>query len=318
MKNVWPMVIFSCLLMLLIKGCSPKKEMGVIVFTSTKDGNAEIYTMRADGRKQRRLTNNEYADEAPCWSPDMKRIVFSSNRTGNWDIFIMNSDGTSPVQLTTDPGEDRFPSWSPNGGRIVFQTNRTGTYKLFVINADGTEERCIEMIEQLKQKDDSKEKKADYTHPVWSPDGTFILFTKEKNKSSTIWKMRPDGKNLVQLTKTNKKDTWPSLSPDGKTILFSSNESDTFQIYLMDVKMKSKTLMNMVYVGHNNIEPRWSPSGGNIVFVSSHRGKREIFRKKVISGNDVESLQKKRDREIQLTRNKADNYHPCWGIKKAR
>ena len=84
----------------------------IIAFTSNRDGNNEIYLMKADGTLQTRITNNSAVDMWPEWSPDGQKIAFISDRNGSLDIFIMNSDGTEPVCLT--PGSDGFdgyPAW---------------------------------------------------------------------------------------------------------------------------------------------------------------------------------------------------------------
>ncbi|GIT17972.1 MAG: hypothetical protein CM1200mP39_07780 [Dehalococcoidia bacterium] len=52
---------------------------GKIVFTSSRDGNKEIYVMDADGSNQTRLTNDSAVDENPSWSADGNKIVFQSN-----------------------------------------------------------------------------------------------------------------------------------------------------------------------------------------------------------------------------------------------
>ena len=46
-----------------------------LAFVSYRDGNAEIYTMRADGSNQQRLTNNGADDITPVWSPDGEQIA---------------------------------------------------------------------------------------------------------------------------------------------------------------------------------------------------------------------------------------------------
>ena len=67
-----------------------------IAFVSEQDGNREIYVMDADGKNQRRLTNNRHADWYPSWSPDGKKILFYSERDGNPEIYVMAADGGNP------------------------------------------------------------------------------------------------------------------------------------------------------------------------------------------------------------------------------
>ena len=73
---------------------------GTIVFTSTRDGNEEIYAASADGSNQRNLTQNASADRQPALSPDVTRVAFVSDRDGRQDLYLMNADGTHQTRLT--------------------------------------------------------------------------------------------------------------------------------------------------------------------------------------------------------------------------
>jgi Tol biopolymer transport system component len=83
-----------------------------VVFTSYRDGNAEVYIMDVNGANQRRLTNNAAADEAATWSSDGRQLAFASNRDGDYDIYVMNTDGSGQSALTSNSAEDRWPSWA--------------------------------------------------------------------------------------------------------------------------------------------------------------------------------------------------------------
>ena len=68
--------------------------------------------MDADGKNQRRLTNNDFDDRYPSWSPDGKRIAFASEGVGNFDIHVMNADGARQVRRhTKNRSGDADPVW---------------------------------------------------------------------------------------------------------------------------------------------------------------------------------------------------------------
>ena len=68
---------------------------------------------------QRNLSNNDFENQTPSWSPDGK-IAFTSKRDGLREIYVMNADGGNPENLSNNPFPDYSPSWSPGGKRIVF------------------------------------------------------------------------------------------------------------------------------------------------------------------------------------------------------
>jgi TolB protein len=86
-----------------------------ILFTSLRDGSAEVYVMDAYGRHQRRLTRHRAEDLAGAWSPDGTRIVFTSDRTGNRHVYLMNADGSRPRRLTRHPAGGFATAWSRRG-----------------------------------------------------------------------------------------------------------------------------------------------------------------------------------------------------------
>ena len=265
-----------------------------IVFQSNRDGHVhprlgwpsyEIYVMEVDGNNQRRLTDNDFYDTHPSWSPDGKRIAFVSDRDEhfidnnprglpNYEIYVMDADGGNQQNLTNNPNSDSLPSWSPDGKRIAFVSDRDGNREIYVMDSDGNNQR------RLTDNDFHD------AHPSWSPDGKRIAFVSwrdghfigEGGLSSEIYVMDADGKNTRRLTNNRKTDWSPSWSPDGKWIAFASDRKGddvNFEIYVMDADGNNlqRLTNNRVY----DSLPSWSPDGKRIVFSSNRDGNHENY-----------------------------------------
>ncbi len=79
----------------------------------------DIYVVATDGTGQRQLTNDDYRDRVPRWSPDGRTIAFYSNRGGNLDIWTIQADGSNLRQMTFDSAPDNRSVWSPDGKRMA-------------------------------------------------------------------------------------------------------------------------------------------------------------------------------------------------------
>ncbi|HEU4699692.1 MAG TPA: Ig-like domain-containing protein [Gemmatimonadales bacterium] len=100
-----------------------------LVFSSTRDGAGQIYSMRLDGSDLRQLTASKGANVSPAVSPDGHTIAFVSTREGTADVWLMNADGSNPRRLAATREREEQPRWFPDGqlGWLVQRGERGGT-----------------------------------------------------------------------------------------------------------------------------------------------------------------------------------------------
>jgi Tol biopolymer transport system component len=165
---------------------------GSIIFTSTRDGDLDLYRMDADGSHIRRITDEPGYDGGAFFSPDCSKIVWRASRPSpgkelddyrrllaqglvrptQLEIWVANADGTDARQITYLRAASFAPSFYPSGKRIIFSSN-TGDPKgrefdLWAINTDGTE---LERVTDTPGFDG---------FPMFSPDGRFLAFASNR------------------------------------------------------------------------------------------------------------------------------------------
>lgn len=234
------------------------------VFTSDRDGDTEIYRVRADGRIVQ-LTRNDVDDGDAVWSPDGRELAFVSGRDGDLEVFVMDADGSDVRQLTHNtagpgsPAADYSPDWSPDGDALVFVSDRDDPEgDVYRMAADGTEVTRLTATPFV----------TDYS-PSWSPNGRHIAFgsTLAGFDNPEVYRMRTDGSGLRRLTRTADGvwDDNPEYSPDGRTIVFSSNrggaDRDLYTMTATGGQVRELT-------GEDGVDewfPTWTPDGRRVL-----------------------------------------------------
>jgi TolB protein len=96
-----------------------------IVFTSERNGSADLYRVRTDGSALERLTDDPAYDDQAAFSPDGRQIVFVTTRAnGTADLWTLDVATKRAKPLTSGPGGDFRPAWSPDGKWIAFSSDR--------------------------------------------------------------------------------------------------------------------------------------------------------------------------------------------------
>jgi Tol biopolymer transport system component len=167
-----------------------------VAFTSTRNGDLDIYVMDADGSNVRQLTNELGYDGGPFWSYDGTKIVYRAEhpqtpeqiqdykdllarglvRPGILELRVMNADGTGKRQLTSNGAANFAPYWLPDGRRIIFSSNVDNAtdpsgFDLYLIREDGT---GLERVTTYPGFD---------SFPMFSSDGKRLVWASNRNGS---------------------------------------------------------------------------------------------------------------------------------------
>jgi len=94
--------------------------------------------------------------------------------------------------------------------------------------------------------------------PAWSPDGSRIAFTHNRNgEPHQIYTISPDGSGLRQLTDNEFNDMTPSWSPNGERIAFASDRDGDFEIYIVEADRPGVILRQATDNEFSDLNPSW-------------------------------------------------------------
>lgn len=244
-----------------------------ILFVSNEDGDYEIYSTNLNDTNVIKLTDNSVDDLQPRFNGlNRKKIAFTSDRDIYPYLYVMNNDGTGVTQVSSRPvtGNHNIGmgfSWSNNGDKLLYSSYD----ELYIVNADGTGERLIARAPNNRT----------FRETGWSPnDDKIVVVTVGYAPFETeIYLMNSDGSNLTLFEDRAGTLESPSFSPDGKSILFTYDASDyqssigrqlNARMYIKRIDSSDTVDVSKNKIdGYNDLKPRFSPDGAQIIFVNT-------------------------------------------------
>jgi TolB protein len=238
---------------------STSREIAYCFQPLYEGGLRQIYVINSDGTGNRKLITADIGLNHHSWAPDGGRLAAVGYvDEATWSIYTFRVDGTGLTRLTHTAGVwDNEPVWSPDGTTISF----TRLYpqdgyrmELWMMDSDGGHERWIGVQGTAAQ---------------WSPDGSRLIYTAERNGVGDIYTCSIDGRDERQITHTTAVEANPTWSPDGTAIAFSRSEDgslSTWEIYVM--ASDGTGLRRLTNNSSLDDYPRWSPDGTMLCFGS--------------------------------------------------
>jgi len=272
---------------------APPSLQGIMLFTSNRDGNSEIYALNLANQAAARLTNNPAQDMQPALAPDSVQVAYVANQDGNNEIYLIGVNGGVPSNLTNHVSDDQQPTWSPDGNWIAFTTNRDGNQEIYIMRRDGSEIRNL-----------TNNPGSDFA-PTWFSAGgllgtqDWIAFTTTRDGNQEIYKVRPDASGLTNLTQNPANDHSPAGFTGGALLAFVSDRNGNWEIYAMTDSGGSQT--NITNNPAQDIDPAINPGGNWIAFATDRDGNMDVY---FVGTNGGASY--------NLTRNPSQDRYPDW------
>jgi len=250
---------------------------------------ANLESVDSKGRQQRALTEGNFHDRAPRWSPDGTRIAFLSDRSGKVQIHSLALAPGSPlVQVTRGEVEPLAVAWSPDGQSLAFTARVPpegvkapwappdilpllyprphGPVQVFVVPAAGG------AAVRLSAGD------LDYSgEPAWMPDGRSLVCAAE----GQIFNIRLSDHAVRELSENRLNNREPLPSPDGSKIAWIATEVKpqnyvVRRLWVMNAE-GGRVRMLTGALDRDVMDPQWSNDSRTVYFLADDHGSTHLY-----------------------------------------
>ncbi len=291
----------------------PQLTTGPSAAAWSPDSKSLIYSMAGSLWRQalgthsaQQLTAGPGYDYQPDWSRDGRWVAYVSYRGNAMELHALDLQSGRSTQLTSGGNVNLEPRFSPDGKRIVFvSTAYNGRFHIFT---GDFHEGALANLQRITGETRSTLPRYYYSafdteiSPTWSPDGREIVFVGNRGHiygSGGLWRMKAEpGAPARELH--YEETTWkarPDWSPDGRRLVYASYLGQQWhQLWSLPaeggfaIPLSYDSLSefghpaNQLRRGYDNINPRWSPDGKYIAFISNREGNTALWVQEVAGG----------------------------------
>lgn len=195
-----------------------------LIFSAFKNGQWDLFSVSAQGDDLRQITNDQYEDSDPAYSPDGRTIAYASRRLNNWDIYLLDLTTLTETQLTHHPHYDGAPAWHPTGHQLAFESYRSGDLEVWSIDL-ADDKKLVNLTTTAAV--------ADFD-PAWDSSGTYLYFTSQRDGNNDIWSLEAETRQVSRVTVTTASESEPFWDASTGKIGFTRNDLGDKDLYLVE------------------------------------------------------------------------------------
>jgi Tol biopolymer transport system component len=249
---------------------------------------SNLWVIGIDGARLRQLTDGDWSDSSPVWSPDGTRLAFLSDRSGSTQLHVMWADTRESLQVTRLSRAPGSIVWAPDGRSIAFTNFVPDTSPILPVqlpplprgaqvapretvvdstswarDGSGPTPRGfthVFTIDAVVGGTPRQVTSGDYNHsaPTWSADGRTIYVSGIRKPDaeyevgdSEIYAIDLASLEIRAMTDREGPDANPEPSPDGRWIAYTGYDQQQFTSHLSSLYlMDSSGNRKRLWVGN--------------------------------------------------------------------
>ena len=254
---------------------SLSKDGKWVIFTSERNGSADIYRVHPDGTGLDRLTDDPAFDDQAALSPNGETLAFvSSRKLGLAHVWLMDMKTRRSRLLSNQPGSGFHPAWSPDGKWLAFSSDggrfaghmpgrweKTQSLSVYIVRPDGSGLRRITRGRGVAGS------------PQWSPDGKRIFYYETSEIGAVFASGANATKGATQIVSVDAADgtftqvttgdgvrRWPQPLADGSIAFLDSDPKGSTALCRVKDAVITKGGLGDIR------SPSWAPDGKTVVY----------------------------------------------------
>ncbi len=287
----------------------PQLTTGPSSVAWSTDSRTLIYSMAGtlwwqslDSPAAEQLTWGPGYDYQPDCSPDGRWVAYVTYFKDAIELWALDLEKKQSHQLTFGGAVNVEPRFSPDGHRLAFvSTSYHGHFHIFVADFNDGELTNVQRLTGETQSDLPRFYYSKFDHeisPTWSPDGSELIFVSNRGHiygTGGFWRMKAEpGAEAHEIH--YEETAWkarPDFSPDGKRIVYASYLGGQWH-QLWTMPAAGGDPFPLSYGDFDNTNPRWSPDGKHIAFISNRSGNTSLWILEALGGAQRQIIAKKK------------------------